>query len=186
MADFKKSMKLLFEAEFSNQKEKFLHQNKGEEGLTLGGVYEKYNRVNINWEYVRGVLEKHKGDFKKASVELFENEFVMDSVSAVYRRNYWGKMRLDEVNSQKIADEMFLFGVVAHPKNAIKLAQRLVGVVDDGIIGAKTLSALNAYDESKFDLEFDEREKRYFESIVKNKPHLSINLVGWKNRADIA
>ena len=184
MANFKESMKLLFQAEFSNRKDKFLHKNKKENGYTLGGVYEKWNKDSIDWNLVREVVAQNHGDLKKASVVLYSYENVMDSVWGVYKTTYWDKMRLDEVNSQKIADEMFLFGVVAHPRNAIKLAQRLVGVVDDGIIGSKTLAALNAYDESKFDLEFDIKEKNYFDSIVKNKPHLAFNLDGWKNRAE--
>lgn len=177
-------MKLLFQVEFSSNPVKFLHQNKGEDGLTLGGVYEKYNKDNIDWKYVKSTLDKHGGSFKAASVELFEDSYILGQVYKVFKEKYWDTLSLDKIVSQKIADEMFLFGVVAHPRNAAKLAQRVVGVVDDGIIGPGTIKALNSFNEAVFDVEFDKAEKKYFQGVVDRNPKLAINLAGWKNRAD--
>jgi lysozyme family protein len=92
-------------------------------------------------------------------------------------------MRLDEINSQHIANEIFIFGVNVNWKIAIKEAQKLIGVAADGIIGTQTLKALNNYDEHVFDKKFDDVEIAYYEQIVKNKPHLAHNLKGWINRA---
>jgi hypothetical protein len=186
MANLDKSLKLLFQVEFSNKPNKFLHKNAGEDGCTLGGVYQKYNKTNIDWNFVEDLLAKNDGNIKRTSVELFLNERIMSNVKEVYRDKYWNYMKLDDVKSQKIADEMFLFGVVAHPRNAIKLAQSLVNVTVDGLIGNQTLNALNSFDESKFDIDFDILEKYYFEELVVHSPRLAINLKGWKNRADFA
>jgi hypothetical protein len=184
MARLDKSLKLLFQVEFSNMPNKFLHKNAGEDGYTLGGVYQKANPLSIDWNFIQDVVDKNNGDIKRASVELFLNERIMLNVKEVYRDKYWNYMKLDDVKSQKIADEMLLFGVVAHPKNAIKLAQSLVNVTVDGLIGNQTLNALNSFDESKFDIDFDILEKDYFEELVVHNPILAINLKGWKNRAD--
>lgn len=184
MANLDKSLKLLFQVEFSNLPNKFLHKNKGENGYTLGGIYQKANPSSIDWNFIEDIVAKNNGDIKRSSVELFLNPRITKEVKDVFRDKYWNAMRLDNVVSQKIADEMFLFGVVAHPKNAIKLAQRLVGVSVDGLIGIKTLSALNSFDASIFDLSFDNLEKGYFEGLVINSPRLVINVKGWKNRAD--
>ena len=86
MANFKTSMKLLFDVEFSNRKEKFLHQNKGEDGYTLGGVYEKYNKAAIDWNLVREVVAQNHGDLKKASLVLYSYQGVMDSVWNVFKK----------------------------------------------------------------------------------------------------
>lgn len=184
MASLDKSLKLLFQVEFSNMPNKFLHKNKGEDGYTLGGIYQKYNKDNIDWNFIEDLLAKNDGDLKKSSVELFLNPRIMKEVKDAYRDKYWNYMKLDDVKSQKIADEMFLFGVLAHPKNAIKLAQSLVNITVDGLIGNKTLNALNSFDENSFDLKFDDLEEKYFEKIILRSPRLAVNLKGWKNRAN--
>jgi len=184
MANLDKSIKLLFQVEFENKPNKFLHKNAGENGYTIGGIYQKANPLSIDWNFVEDLLLKNDGDIKKTSVELFLNERIMSNVKDVYRDKYWNYMKLDDVKSQKIADEMFLLGVVAGTKNAIKLAQSLVNVTVDGLIGNQTLNALNSFNESKFDINFDVLEKDYFEDLVVHNPKLAINLKGWKNRAD--
>ena len=79
---------------------------------------------------------------------------------------------------------MRLFGVNVHWKIAAMKAQRLVGVGADGFIGNESLKALNNFDEKKFDIEFDEIEKKYYDAIIQDKPYLAINKAGWYNRAD--
>ncbi|WP_405763244.1 putative peptidoglycan-binding domain-containing protein [Campylobacter fetus] len=86
-----------------------------------------------------------------------------------YEREFWDKMRLNGVESQIIADEIFCFGVNAGVKTAAKLAQKLAGVQPDGIIGIKTLSALNLVDEDKFSLQYDKLEIQHYESLVAKK-----------------
>ncbi|WP_321969877.1 putative peptidoglycan-binding domain-containing protein, partial [Campylobacter fetus] len=78
-------------------------------------------------------------------------------------------MRLNSVESQIIADELFCFGVNAGIKTAVKLAQKLVGTPLDGIMGVQTLRALNSADEDKFSLQYDKLEIEYYESLVAKK-----------------
>ena len=53
----------------------------------------------------------------------------------------------------------------------------------DGVMGTQTLNALNAYDEDKFNVEFDSYEIAYYASLVSKNPKLKIYTNGWKNRA---
>lgn len=72
-----------------------------------------------------------------------------DLLRSFYRTKFWCPVLGDEIVSQRVAD--VLFSQFANMGgNAIKLAQKVVGVIADGAIGPKTLVALNAMDEERF------------------------------------
>lgn len=75
-----------------------------------------------------------------------------------------------------MADIAFNAGV----KRAIILAQRALGISDDGIIGNITLSKLKDLDKKKL---YNERMKHY-KAIVANNPTQKKFLNGWQNRAN--
>ena len=183
MAKIEKSMLLLAALEHSNKEDKVLHQNSHENGLTFWGIYESMHPDWQGWGAVKSCMALYP-DIKTASKVLFQTGWVYGLVIAFYKKEFWDKMKLDFIQSQKIADEMFVFGVNVHWKIAAMKAQRLVGVGADGFIGNESLKALNSFDEKKFDIEFDEIEKRYYDAIIQDKPYLAINKAGWYNRAD--
>ncbi|EFU69147.1 conserved hypothetical protein [Aliarcobacter butzleri JV22] len=182
MAKLDESMKILSWLEHNNDNTRVLHKNKGELGLTFFGIYQSAHPTLSIWNTINQVL-KSESDTKKAGPILMKDSELLKQVNIFYKREFWDKMRLDEINSQHIANEIFIFGVNVNWKIAIKEAQKLIGVAADGIIGTQTLKALNNYDEQVFDKKFDDVEIAYYEQIVKNKPHLIHNLKGWINRA---
>ena len=93
-------------------------------------------------------------------------------------------MRLGEVDSELKACELFVFGVNVDTVPAVRVLQRLLGVVVDGIMGAQTLKALNNYNEQAFDVDFDRAEIAYYRNLVKVKPKYHIYERGWINRAE--
>ena len=200
MANFKDSYKILEQVEFSKNPSSFLHQNKTEEHMTLGGIYRKYHQEAMDWDFVDKVLEvceSNKGetlgekeearklDMKRASRMLYADLETRFSVEKFFKKHYWDTLRLGEIQSQKMANEIFLFGVVAGIKNSAKLAQRLIGVKDDGIIGSLTIKALNIYNEDAFDMRFDTLERRYYDDLVASNSSLKVYLSGWYNRSEI-
>lgn len=183
MADINKSMEILKFLEHSNRNDKLLHYNKGEDGYTFFGIYEVAHPKWRGWTIIKRYL-LIEPDIKKCSVILSNVTDLMIEVEKFYKSNFWDKAKLDLVNSQKIADEIFIFGVNTGMQVAIKKAQQLIGVTADGVVGPMTLKALNDFDESIFDLKFDELEKEYYDAIIKTKPYLLKNKQGWYNRAD--
>lgn len=182
MANFNKSMELLSFLEYSNQDWKLLHQNKNEDGLTFYGIYEKWNKDWNGWSIVKNQL-KLTPDLKVASKILAKNVILKSLVFERIKTNYWDKAKLDNINSQKIADEIFLFGFNVDMKVAIKKTQKLINVPQDGIIGSQTIKALNSFDVNVFDIEFDKEEISYYDAIIKSKPYLAPNEKGWYKRA---
>ena len=183
MSKIENSMLLLAKLEHSNREDKVLHQNSHENGLTFWGIYESMYPNWTGWGAVKSCMTLYP-DIKTASKVLFQTGWVYGLVIDFYKKEFWDKMKLDLVSSQKIADEMFVFGVNVHWKIAAIKAQKLVGVSADGFIGNETLKALNSFDEKRFDIEFDEIEKKYYEDVIKSKPYLAINKAGWYARAD--
>ncbi|CUU77669.1 putative peptidoglycan-binding domain-containing protein [Campylobacter hyointestinalis] len=180
MANFYNSMELLKSLEFSSPKN-VLHKNATENDITYFGIYRIANPDWSGWCVVDEALQRLS--INEASKSLYANEWLNGKVHQFYLDNFWHKMQLDKIDSQKIADEMFCFGCNAGIKTAIRLAQRVVNVNDDGIIGDKTLNALNSFDESEFDIDFDDLEMRHYDKLISKNPKLAIYKKGWYNRA---
>ena len=105
-----------------------------------------------------------------------------ERVRAFYRANYWDRLRLDEVQSQRVARSIFDFGVNAGPGTAAKLAQIVVGVTPDGAIGPKTLAALNMADPDRFALAYALAKIARYRDIVTRDRTQAKFLLGWINR----
>jgi lysozyme family protein len=66
----------------------------------------------------------------------------------------------------------------------IKKVQKLLGVTADGVVGAKTLAAINGHSgDALFGL-IKEARKRYYENIVKKDSTQKTFLKGWLNRLE--
>lgn len=166
LTKFQKGYDILKTLEFGKRPEKFLHQNKNEDYLTLGGCYEKYWKNSIDWEFVHKTLTACNYEMERASVMLYNDSRTRAEVAQFFKKEFWDKMRLDEIQSQKICNEIFLHGVHRGTKNAIKLAQKQIGVSQDGVIGSITIRALNNYNEDKFDREFDKLEIDVYSTLA--------------------
>jgi lysozyme family protein len=98
----------------------------------------------------------------------------------IFKEGYWDKWKADDINNQSIADLLvdwcWTSGVYG-----IKLPQRVLGVVDDGVVGPKTLKAINDYPNKKelFDKLWN-RRKKHFQDIAKNGKEKFLK--GWLNR----
>ena len=83
----------------------------------------------------------------------------------IVKTMYWDKWHADDINSQKVAN-ILVDWVWASGINGIKKPQSLLGVKADGIVGNKTLSAVNFADpEELFEALYLERVK-FINAIV--------------------
>lgn len=183
MASITEALRILYRLEFNSDKN-VLHVNKHENGFTFYGIYQSAHPKWEGWSTINACYNANGRDVEATSVILAKSLYLRSLVNEFYKKEFWDKARLDEVNSQQIANEVFVFGVNVGMKIALMKAQRLVGADVDGIIGNQTLRAINEYDERKFDIAFDEVEIKYYEDIIKSKPYLSGNYRGWVNRAN--
>lgn len=92
---------------------------------------------------------------------------------------YWNKWKADTISDQSVAN-MVVDWVWHSGAATIKKVQLLLNVTADGIVGPKTITALNSDKDIKNKV-YSAR-KSYFESIVKNNPSQKKWLKGWMNR----
>jgi len=98
----------------------------------------------------------------------------------IFKEGYWDRVKADDINNQSIADLLvdwcWTSGVYG-----IKLPQRVLGVKDDGVVGGKTIAAINDYpDQKELFNKLWNRRKKHFQDIAKNGKEKF--LAGWLNR----
>lgn len=89
-----------------------------------------------------------------------------DDAKHIMRFNFWNRWKADQIKSQAIANSLvdFVWGSGFY---GIKIPQRLLGVKADGIVGSKTMTALNAQNPQAFFNRLQARRKEYLLSISK-------------------
>lgn len=98
----------------------------------------------------------------------------------IFKKYYWRKWMADAIKSQAIAN-LLVDWVWMSGTYGIKLPQKVLGVKIDGLVGNKTLSAINGYPNQQelFNKLWNER-KSFFERIGKGAQ--AKFLAGWMNR----
>lgn len=99
----------------------------------------------------------------------------------VAKSMYWDKWKADTIESQSLAN-ILVDWVWASGVNGIKIPQQLLGVTADGIVGAKTLGALNKQDPKDFFDKIKERRIVFIDRIIENRPNQVRFEKGWKRR----
>lgn len=67
------------------------------------------------------------------------------AVSPIYKRNYWDKVRGDELPSG-LDNATFDFAVNSGPAKSVSVLQSILGVTKDGRMGPETLAAIKQHD----------------------------------------
>lgn len=181
MAEYKEAYKLLIKAEYSNNPSQFLHINKEETGFTLGGIYQRWHKQAIDWDFVQRVYEMNRRDIKEASKDLYWDKGIQKQVYIAFEHRYWVKHKLGQIHSQKVANKLLL-AIVNIDVDAVKYMQEVVDCEDDGIIGKNTIREIN--DESEFYIlnEFDMRMRKHYKDVIAESPELAFNEDGWMAR----
>ena len=100
----------------------------------------------------------------------------------IFKSMYWDRWKADQIKNQSIANLLVDWTWVSGSYGII-YPQRLLGLVADGVVGPKTLNAINNYLNQK--VLFDklwERRKQHFISIANSRPENKKFLKGWLNR----
>lgn len=96
------------------------------------------------------------GDIDVQDLKLISNA---DVRNRVLKPHYWDRWKANNIQSQKIAN-ILVDWVWGSGKHGIIIPQRLLGVTPDGIVGEKTLSAVNFADPDQlFDAIYNARVK---------------------------
>jgi lysozyme family protein len=110
----------------------------------------------------------YKGDMR---------ELPLDLAKRIYRDKYWDSVKAEEL-PPAIRYAVFDGAVNSGPGQSIKWLQRSLGMLDDGIIGPKTLAAVNAANPDSLRMRILGQRLKFMASLA-NWPAFSR---GWANR----
>lgn len=94
---------------------------------------------------------------------------------------YWDRWKADNIKSQSVAN-ILVDWVWASGVNGIKIPQKVLGVTADGIVGAKTLAALNARNPKELFEEIRAARIQFIADICRKRPANNKFKKGWLNR----
>lgn len=161
-------------------------------GADKGGeTYAGISRVNWpgwpGWKYI-DAIKKTSSVAARINSEASSDPLLLKAVEDFYKQHFWDKNRLNEFNSQAIANEVFDTGVNMGTTVAARFLQEalvLLGdkLVVDGLIGNMTIARVNAYPSPNALVKLLNllQGQRYL-SIVKSNPSQKVFLKGWLNR----
>tara|TARA_R100001510_G_C7649718_1_gene207170 strand:+ start:1648 stop:2178 length:531 start_codon:yes stop_codon:yes gene_type:complete len=159
-SNFSKSFRLMLKHEggFTQNKKDKAHKEKG--SSTNLGVTSK------NWEAFTG---------EKATVEVMK-KLTPDSVKVFYKQLYWDKGKCSNIPSG-IDHMVFDSNVNLGVSRTSKMIQKLVKAKQDGIVGLKTIEAINSCETKKLMKSFFDARQKYYESL-----NNSTFIKGWTKR----
>ena len=134
----------------------------------------KQTNKGVTLSTYRSVFGKNKtvSDLKKITDEQWE---------FLFKKFYWDKWKADDIKDQNVAN-ILVDWLWCSGSYGIKIPQRVLGVSVDGIVGSKTIAAINArYGRELFDTIKQER-KDFIDRICQTRPQNRKFKNGWMNR----
>lgn len=149
----------------------------------------------LKWEggFVNDPLDKGGATNKGITIGTFRQFYGKDATVEqlkritneqwlhVFKAGYWDRWQADRITNQAVAN-ILVDWVWASGVNGIKIPQRVLGVADDGIVGEKTIAALNAQNPAEFFSKIHTERIKFVDDIVRRNPTQARFIKGWKNR----
>ena len=102
----------------------------------------------------------------------------------IYKRDYWDRVRGDDIKSDLIAENIFDTAVNMGTRTASRLVQVTLGISPaDGIIGSESLGVINQQNAETFITNFTLAKIARYAKICMDDRTQSKFLLGWINRA---
>lgn len=114
-----------------------------------------------------------QNSYPKLDIRSLTKEQAQD----IYKVDYYNPCKIDQITNELLALHVFDFAVNAGVGRSIRMIQRIVKVVQDGVIGNITLEAINKTDLSS---SFIDARNIYYKQIATGRN--LIFLSGWLNR----
>lgn len=144
---------------------------------TGGETYAGISRNNwpnwIGWK----AIDRIKSKYGKTSA-IINKYAVLDPVitkakEEFYKQNFWDTNKLSLITDQQLANAVYDFGVNSGTSRAAKFLQSaandtgLVVLQVDGLIGSKSIAAINALNPMNVYTNFNKRREDFYRSIAK-------------------
>lgn len=173
MAEFKPAFQIMITTEGG-----YVNDPQDPGGETYKGIARKVWSKWSGWQTID--MLKHQIGFPQT---IEKDVILQKEVEDFYMIEFWDRMHLDAITSQEIANSIFDFGVNAGIGTSATLAQLVVEVTTDGIIGNNTIAAINNFNVDHFIAAFTVAKIARYVTIVKKRPTSRKYFYGWILRA---
>jgi len=106
-----------------------------------------------------------------------------EKVTKLYKQRYWNPAYC-EVLPKGLDYVVFDFAVNAGTGRSVKTLQQAIGCVADGVIGPKTMAAINGANAKDIIAKFSDARADFYQGIVARKPDQARFIKGWLNRVE--
>ena len=111
-------------------------------GETYKGITRKYHGDDLMWKYIDKYKDECGGVNSVFKKKLDADKAIANRVANIYKTSYWNPFGLDNVNNQKLADQIFDDAVNRGVSAACKLCCALLGLPITSKPSKKLLLAL--------------------------------------------
>ena len=87
----------------------------------------------------------------------------------IFKKFYWDKWKADDIKDQNVAN-ILVDWIWCSGSYGIKIPQRVLGVSVDGIVGSKTIAAINARDGRELFDTIKQERKDFIDRICQTRP----------------
>lgn len=113
-------------------------------GETYMGISRKFNPNAKFWKVIDEIKSINKNiTNKEMNTILKKNNSIVGEIKNIYKNKYWDKLYLDNLNSQKIAEELFDTAVNMGVSVAVKILQNSLRVKTDGKMTNDLIKRIN-------------------------------------------
>ncbi|NPV80787.1 MAG: hypothetical protein HPY52_11005 [Firmicutes bacterium] len=132
--------------------------------------------------------ETKYGISKRSYPNLDIGNLTQEEAIEIYRRDWWERLRLDEIQDDAVATKALDTCVNVGARTGIKLLQRALATIGkpvavDGILGPQTIKAVNEADSGLLLEAMRVEQKTHYRRLIDRNPKLAVFERGWMNRA---
>lgn len=155
----------------------------------MNDIFEKAIGFTLKWEggYVYDPQDPGGptkfGVAKRYHEDLDIKNLTIEQAKNVYYKEYWLPASCDDFGKYS-AICIFDASVNCGLHRAIQFLQRAINVIDDGVIGPKTIKAAESLSDIHVALLMIEQRKKYYYTKVTENPVKAKFLKGWINRCE--
>ena len=138
-----------------------------------------------NYGVTQGTYDAYAAEKKLPTKSV--NDLSFGDTKDIYHEAFFKKPKLDTLPSEKVASALFDYGVNSGQGTAVKALQTVVGAKADGLLGKKTLKAVDKYiakngEDALTGAIIDHRENLMNSLIAQNPEKYGQYANGWANR----
>ena len=143
--------------------------------------------ISLRFLLASGIDINHDFDINSSDII----DLTKDQAKEIYKKYWWDKYRYNEIIYLDVAIKIFDLAINMGAIQAHKLVQRAINSLDNqrqtsvnGILGQKTLAAINAISPMHLLAAIKKEASKFYTLIAERNPNLKIYLNGWLRRAN--